>query len=86
MYGIRGIYFAVMEEARIPLISTGAAVGIISIIGFTPDVFMGPLMGFLLDKYPGAPGHQYVFLVLSLFLSINKTPSLLFTLMLNLKK
>jgi len=67
VYGIRGIYFAVMQEARIPLISTGTAVGIISIVGFTPEVFMSPLMGFLLDEFPGATGHQYVFLVLSFF-------------------
>ncbi len=67
VYGLRGIYFALMEEARIPLVSTGAAVGLMSVIGYTPDIFMSLLMGYLLDTYPGAFGHQLVFLLLAGF-------------------
>ncbi len=78
VYGLRGIYFAVMKEARIPLFITGAAVGIMSVVGYTPDVFMGPLMGFLLDAYPGSVGHQYVFLVMSVFSLIGFLVSILF--------
>ncbi len=29
-----------------------------ALIGYTPEVFMGPLMGFLLDRTPGAIGHH----------------------------
>jgi len=78
VYGLRGIYFAVMKEAGIPLVATGAAVGIISIVGYTPDIFMGPLMGFLLDNFPGAAGHQYVFLVLTIFSIIGLLVSIRF--------
>jgi MFS family permease len=67
VYGIRGIYFAVMQKVNIPLSATGTAVGIISFIGFTPDIFMSPLMGYLLDVNPGAVGHENVFLVLAIF-------------------
>ncbi|UTW62246.1 MFS transporter [bacterium SCSIO 12741] len=67
VYALRGIYFALLEEAHIPLSSTGAAVGLMSVIGYTPDIFMSPLMGYLLDTYPGSLGHQLVFLVLSGF-------------------
>jgi len=80
IYGVRALYFAVMKEAKIPLGYTGTAVGIVSFIGFTPEIFMGPWMGHLLDKYPGAPGHQYVFLLLSLFAVIGLITSLLFKL------
>ncbi|MEM7381810.1 MAG: helix-turn-helix transcriptional regulator [Bacteroidota bacterium] len=41
--------------------------GIMSIIGYTPDVFMSPLMGYLLDSSPGSQGHQYVFLIMTIF-------------------
>lgn len=61
VYAIRSLYFALMEEARIPLALTGTAVGIASLVGYTPDVFMGPLIGVLLDNNPGELGHQYVF-------------------------
>ena len=67
IYGIRALYFAVLREARIPLLLTGAAVGLVSFVGYTPDVFMGPLMGALLDGNPGAPGHHHVFMVLAGF-------------------
>jgi MFS family permease len=78
IYGIRALYFAILKEAGIPLAYTGTAVGIVCFVGFTPDVFMSPWMGYLLDKYPGAPGHQYVFLVLALFAFIGLLTSLLF--------
>ncbi len=78
VYGIRGIYFALMDESAVPLAATGTAVGIMSVVGFTPDVFMSPLMGYLLDSYPGAPGHRYVFMVLAIFAAIGLAVSLTF--------
>jgi hypothetical protein len=78
IYAVRAIYFAVMKEARVPLGLTGTAVGIVSFVGFTPDIFMGPWMGHLLDKHPGEPGHQYVFLLLSLFALIGLITSIIF--------
>lgn len=67
VYAARSLYFAVMERGRIPLKYTGTAVGLISLIGYTPDIFAGPTMGYLLDKSPGALGHQHVFWMLALF-------------------
>ncbi len=32
-----------------------------SLVGFTPDVLVGPLMGVLLNNSPGVLGHQHVF-------------------------
>jgi MFS family permease len=67
IYALRGLYFAIMQEGKVPLIYTGTAVGLMSVIGYTPDIFMGPLMGYLLDSNPGPLGHQYVFVVLVIF-------------------
>ena len=66
-YSIRALYFSIMQEGRIPLIMTGTAVGVISVVGYTPDIFASPVMGYLLDTYPGIIGHQYVFSMLVLF-------------------
>ena len=41
--------FVNLEDSYIPSSITGAAVGIISFIGYLPDIFVGPLFGFLLD-------------------------------------
>ena len=67
VYAARSLYFAVMERGQIPLVLTGTAVGLISLIGYTPDIFAGPTMGYLLENSPGAVGHQHVFWMLALF-------------------
>ena len=67
VYSARSIYFAVMVKGRIPLVLTGTAVGLISIVGYTPDIFAGPGMGYLLDSSPGIEGHRHVFWMLALF-------------------
>ncbi|MBH16554.1 MAG: MFS transporter [Gemmatimonadetes bacterium] len=67
IYALRGVYFALLEEGQVPLARSGSAIGVISFIGFTPDVFMGPLMGVLLDNSPGVLGHQHLFGVVALF-------------------
>ena len=68
VYAIRALYFGVMQAGKIPLTLTGTAVGLISLIGYTPDVFAGPAYGMLLDAHPGEElGHQHVFWMLSAF-------------------
>ncbi len=67
IYALRGIYFALFEEAHVPWKITGSAVGLVSVIGYTPDIFFGPLMGYLIDRSPGALGHQHVFGVVAVF-------------------
>ena len=62
VFASRGVYFALLEEGNIPLKLTGTAVGTISVIGYTPDIFMPVLGGALLDRYPGAAGYRYLFL------------------------
>jgi MFS family permease len=78
IYGLRALYFAILREADISVALTGTAVGIVSFVGFTPDVFMSLWMGHLLDSSPGESGHQDVFLVLSSFALLGLLCSLLF--------
>ena len=67
VYAARSLYFSVMQSGRIPLVLTGTAVGLISLIGYTPDIFAGPAMGYLLDNSPGLEGHKQVFMMLAGF-------------------
>jgi MFS transporter, GlpU family, inner membrane protein len=78
IFALRGLYFAIMRDGKIPVAYTGSAVGFVSFIGFAPDVFMGPLMGFLLDQSPGAAGHQHVFWVVTGFALLGLIVSRLF--------
>lgn len=78
VFALRGLYYAMMEAGRVPFGDTGSAVGLVSVVGYTPDVFMGPLMGILLDRWPGELGHQLVFAVLTLSAMVGLAASILF--------
>jgi MFS family permease len=78
-YAIRALYFAAMQEGKISLSLTGTAVGVISLTGYTPDIFAGPLMGYYLDQFPGLLGHQYIFIYLLGFSVIGLMCSLRFS-------
>lgn len=78
VYAARVLYFAVMEEGKIPLALTGTAVGIISFIGYTPEIFAGPAIGYFLDAAPGKEGHQQVFWMLAFFSAIGFIASYIF--------
>lgn len=78
IFALRGLYFAIMKEGRVPILFTGSAVGFVSFLGYTPDVFMGPAMGYLLDNSPGAKGHQHVFLLVAVFAFAGLLASMIF--------
>ncbi len=65
VFALRGIYFALMEESKVPLLVTGTAVGLVSTIGFTADIFAYPMVGWLLDTYGAATGYSYYFSILA---------------------
>ena len=65
VYAIRGIYFALLDETNTSFNITGTAVGLISVIGFTPDIFFHSIAGRILDASPGLQGHQNFFLLLA---------------------
>jgi nitrate/nitrite transporter NarK len=64
-FALRAVYFALLEETRTPRHLTGATVGAVSFIGFTPEIFFAPITGRILDQAPGLPGHQHYFLFLA---------------------
>ncbi|MGR8920609.1 MAG: MFS transporter, partial [Gammaproteobacteria bacterium] len=65
VFALRGVYFALLEHSRVPAVRTGTAVGLVSMIGYTPDIFFAPIAGRLLDATPGLGGHQHYFVLLA---------------------
>lgn len=62
--------WAMMEEGGIPKQYSGTAVGIISTIGYLPEIFCSLLAGILIDDYKGAIGFRYYFTFLIIILFI----------------
>ncbi len=65
VFALRGIYFALLQETRTPRHITGAAVGLISVVGYTPEIFFAPIAGRILDADPGAAGFHNLFALLA---------------------
>ena len=62
IYGLRSLYFALFQEGQIPMAITGTAIGVVSVIGYTPDIYVAAVAGYLIDRSPGLPGFQHMFL------------------------
>lgn len=65
VFALRAVYFALLEENRTPRSLTGAAAGMVSFVGYTPEIFFAPITGRILDANPGVVGHQNYFLFLT---------------------
>ena len=65
VFGLRGVYFALLEENKTPPYLTGSVTGMVSFIGYTPEIFFAPITGRILDASPGLVGHQNYFLFLT---------------------
>ncbi|PVZ83226.1 MFS transporter [Serratia sp. S1B] len=62
-YASRGLYFACIGEARTPKYIVGTTVGICSVIGFLPDVFVYPVIGHWQDTLPAAEAYHNMWLM-----------------------
>ena len=64
VFALRGIYFCYLQETKIPINIIGFSVGIISLIGFFPDVYIGPVFGYFLDTYTKVEAFNLCYLFL----------------------
>ena len=62
-YASRGLYWACPGEARTPSYIMGTTVGICSVIGFLPDVFVYPIIGYWQDTLPAAEAYRNMWLM-----------------------
>ncbi len=61
IYGVRGIYWASFNTTRIEPRRAGLAIGMVSMIGYTPDIYMPMLNTYLIDTYGDSVGYQLYF-------------------------
>lgn len=76
-YALRSIYFSVFGDLNIPENLVGTTVGIVSLVGFLPDMFFGAFTGYLIDSFPGVPGYTYVYTFTGVVLIIGTIASFL---------
>ncbi len=60
IYAARGAQWATMKESGIPTKLIGTATGIISVLAYTPDLFVYTLVGSWLDNYPAEQAYNMI--------------------------
>lgn len=76
IFAMRGIYFAPIDSSGVPKSLVGTAIGVISVIGFLPDVYMNAIAGGMMDAFPGSEGYRYVFLIMMGFAIVGLAASI----------
>mgnify|MGYP000216018875 CR=1 FL=1 len=64
VFTMRAVFFAPMDEVRVPKEITGAAMSLASLVIYLPNAFAYVMYGSFLDRYPGMAGFRIVFSVM----------------------
>ena len=62
VYMGKGSYYALVSELEVPRERSASTIGVAAALGFSPDIFLFPLVGFLIDNY-GNNGYKYLFIL-----------------------
>ena len=57
-YGVRGIFWATLDECDVSASTRGLAVGIISLLAYTPDIYVPIVQSWALANWSGQQGFQ----------------------------
>lgn len=60
-YAVRGLYWAILETCKVPENVAGLAIGVVSVIAYSPDIFLPMINSAIAHRYPGALGYQLYF-------------------------
>ncbi|CUX46338.1 MFS transporter [Clostridium sp. C105KSO13] len=63
LLAIKALYFASIDEMHIPKKLAGTASGIISVVGYSPEIFGYTAAGSILDSNPGINGYNLLFTI-----------------------
>lgn len=61
IFCMRAVFFAPIDEIKVPRRISGAAMSIACILGYAPQMFAFALYGSMLDNHPGMAGYRMVF-------------------------
>lgn len=61
VYAVRGLIWAVLQDCSIPTYLTGTAIGFISIMGYSSDIYIPQVSSYLLSTYADQAGYQLFF-------------------------
>ena len=60
-FAVRGLYWGSLESCQVPARTKGLAIGAISLVGYSPDLYLPLVYGALLEAFPGRIGFSLYF-------------------------
>jgi sugar phosphate permease len=60
-YAIRGLYWTLLDYCGLPMRITGLAIGLVSLIGYSSDIFLPLVNGYVTQRFAGLLGYQIYF-------------------------
>ncbi|MEL7128321.1 MAG: MFS transporter [Pseudomonadota bacterium] len=60
-YALRGLFWGTLDDAGVPNRIKGLAIGILSFVGYAPDIYLPLINAHLLETYPGHTGYILYF-------------------------
>lgn len=67
IFSQRAVFFAPLDEIKIPDKISGAAVSVACLVGYAPSIFAFTMYGSILDHNPGITGYRFVFTIMIVF-------------------
>lgn len=67
IFSMRAVFFAPIEEIKVPREISGAAMSIACVLGYSPSMFTYAIYGSMLDRAPGLQGYKHVFMTMIAF-------------------
>ena len=64
-YAVRGLYWSTLDGCQVPARIRGMAIGLMSLLGYAPDIYLPWINGYLLTQYPGKTGYIIYFAVIA---------------------
>ncbi|KLU62738.1 inner membrane protein YihN [Peptococcaceae bacterium CEB3] len=62
VYAGESVFFSIIDEVRVPEHVSGTAAGLISVVGYFPEIFLYTLVGKMVDNNPGVVGYRHIWL------------------------
>jgi MFS family permease len=81
MYVIRGVYWSLLDEARVPPAAVGIAIGVISFFGYLPDILIPSISGWIYSAFGDnvAGANNFFFIVCAVIGLVGAVSAMYFT-------
>lgn len=77
LYSVKALYFSTIDEVLIPKKLAGTASGVISLVGYAPEIFLYTVSGNIVDNGVGLSGYRTCFMWMIILAAIGAASAML---------